>query len=834
MRENRKANLEPLNYKIHIQPDMQDFTFDGIVEISILAEHPVCQVVLNAHELLFQECSLKTGSDRLACPFELSEARQEISIHLPEDRVGKIELVLHYSGRINDQYAGFYRSRYKQMGQDKYIASTQFEAMDARRAFPCFDQPDLKASFEIELVVDRSLTGIANTAVLEEKDLGNGKKLIRFEQTPRLSTYLVFFGVGEFEFLEDASEQPLVRVATTQGKTRYADFALKMGRKSLQFGAAYCGIPFPLSKCDYLAVPDSLGAMENFGAIRHAEEILLVFPGLTSRAKETLITKIIAHETLHMWFGGLVSPVDWKFLWLNEAFATYFTYVVPHFYYPTLGVWNQFFPERLLPALERDALAGTLPIDLPAADNPLADLSPTPSSAPIVYNKGAAILRMLAAYLGEDCFRRGLQDYLGKFQFQAVSSTQFWTTIEQSSGKPLERFSETWISQAGYPVVVVRRDADRLQLTQERFGYSSEIPEAAWLIPVDILLFLENGETRLEQVVLDKREQAYQLPKNTLAYKLNAGFTGYYRVDYPREAWAELGQLAQQRKLSALDRLNIFNDLFALVKAGRYSLREYLQTIREYAGDEDDYLLLTDLIKNLGQIYALVEAQRYEISQLGIPMIERNLQRIGFQPAPDETSLTAELRETLIWAGFQWGSRKVTAFGLSQFQEFLENKQVDGDLLGVILKIGAVCHAEARETLLKTSVDSALPESGRIMALEALGYTPDIKQLAQMLEKNISEIPVSLRVHMISAAGQNLAARDMVWKWFILNFSRLEILPPAMLERIIVGIIPICGMGHVAEVHQLLDRYVDHHTNSRDSIRMAYELLAVNEQLRNN
>ena len=834
MKEDRKANLEPLNYKIHIQPDMQDFTFNGVVEISILVEQPLHEIILNSRELSFHGCSLKAPTGRAECSFDLCEAREEISIHLPEDTAGKIELILHYSGFINDRYAGFYRSKYQHNGQVKWIASTQFEAMDARRAFPCFDQPDLKASFEIELVVDQSLTAIANTAVLEEKDLGNGKKLIRFEQTPRLSTYLVFFGIGEFEFLEDASAQPVVRVATTLGKSRFADFALKMGRKSLQFGAAYTGIPFPLSKCDYVALPDSLGAMENFGAIRHAEDVLLVFPGLTSKARQTLITKIIAHETIHMWFGDLVSPAEWKYLWLSEAFATYFTYVIPHFYFQKWGVWNQFFPERLLPALERDALEGTIPIDLPAADDLLADLSPTPSSAPIVYNKGAAILRMLAAYLGEENFRRGLQDYLGKFQFQAVTSAQFWATIEQSSGKPLERFSETWIYQSGYPIVAARRDADRLLLTQQRFGYSSELSEAAWVIPVDILLFLDRGETRSDQVVLDARELVYQLPKNTLAYKLNADFSGYYRVDYPPEAWAKLGQLAQQKKLSPVDRLNIFNDLFALCKAGRYSLREYLQYVGAYSGDEDDYLPLTDLIKNLSQLYLIVEEQRADIQQLGLPILEHNLERIGFQPCPDETLLTAELRETLIWAGFQWGSLKVTAFGMSQFQAFLEKEQVDGDLLAVMLKIGAASRAEAPEFLLRMALDRSLSDGERIMALEALGYLPDTGLLAQMLEKNISEIPPSLRSHMLSAAGQNSVAREILWNWFSLNLSLLESLPLTVLERIIVGIIPVCGLGHVAAVHQLLDRFVTRHSDSADSIRMAHELLAVNEQLRNN
>jgi tricorn protease interacting factor F2/3 len=577
-----------------------------------------------------------------------------------------------------------------------------------------------------------------------------------------------------------------------------------------------------------------MGAMENFGAIRHAEDVLLVYPGVTSKVKETLINKIIAHESIHMWFGDLVSPAGWKYLWLSEAFATYFTYVIPHFYYPEWGVWNQFFLERLLPGLERDSLAGTIPIDLPGVDDPTADPAPTPSSAPIVYNKGAAILRMLAAYLGEETFRQGLHDFLEQYQFEAASSGQFWIAIEQSTGKPVARFAKTWIYQAGYPIVEVQRRADILHLTQKRFTYSSESSEDTWVIPVDILLFLEDGEIQLDHVVLADREIAFNLPKNTSAYKLNAAFTGFYRVHYPEEAWAELGKLIQQKKLSAVDSLNILNDFFASVKAGRHTVGEYLRYIETNAYVEDRYLPLTDLVKNLSQIYLTVEAKRAEIRRLGIPIVEHNLDQIGYQPSKDETSVTTELRETLIWVAFLWGSQKVTAFAKLQFQAFLEKKSVSGDLLAVILKIGAATHEQGQEALLKMATDTNRAEIERIMALEALGYLPDQKQQVQMLKENLSEVPNSLRSYMINATGQNPAARDIMWNWFVQNLSQLESLPQTVIEHIIVGIVPMCGLGHGTEVHQCLDKFLDRHPNSKDSIRMAFELLAVNDQLRSN
>jgi len=324
--------FKPTHYKIHVEPDLENLTFESFVEINIQAINPVGEVVLHALELNYKQCFIKRSSGNIMCAYHLDSQLQTVTIEFPEEFLGDLVLHIAYSGSINDRYAGFYRSRYQHNGQEKLIASTQFEASDARRAFPCFDQPDLKATFDIEFVIDEYLTGISNTAVREERNLGSGKKIVRFERTPKMSTYLVFFGIGEFEFLEDTSEQPLVRVATTPGKTRFAKYAMDIARKSLTFGKEYTGIDYPISKCDYIAIPDSMGAMENFGAIRHAEDVLLVYPDVTSKSRQTLITKIIAHEGIHMWFGDLVSPAAWKYLWLNEAFATYFTYVIPHHY----------------------------------------------------------------------------------------------------------------------------------------------------------------------------------------------------------------------------------------------------------------------------------------------------------------------------------------------------------------------------------------------------------------------------------------------------------------------------------------------------------------------
>jgi len=824
----------PTLYKIRIEPDLESLTFEGKVEIYMQADEPIREIVMNAVDLKFQGCFINRSSGNEKCAYRLDPQLQTATIELPEEIQGKIELSIAYSGIINDRYAGFYRSKYQHNDQEKIIASTQFEASDARRAFPCFDQPDLKAAFDIEFVIEKTSTGISNTAIQEERDLEDGKKLVRFERTPKMSTYLVFFGIGDFEFLRDDLEQPIVRVATTPGKTHFAQYALDMARKSLEFGEEYLGIPYPLTKCDYIAIPDSMGAMENFGAIRHAEDVLLVYPGITSKSHQTLITKIIAHEGIHMWFGDLVSPAAWKYLWLNEAFATYFTYVIPHYFYPEWGVWEQFFHERLLSGMERDSLASTIPIDLPNVDDPNADPAPTPSTAPIVYNKGAAIIRMLAAYIGEAVFRQALHDFLIQYQFDATSSEQFWTAIECSSGVPLQNFAETWIQQRGHPLITVAQSEGMLTLTQKRFCYAEIETDQTWVIPVNLVVYLSDDTTQTQQVIFETKSLEIDIPANTSAYKLNTEFAGFYRVSYPDENWKQLGELIKTQKLSAVDSLNVIDDFFALVKAGKHTVEAYLDFIQNYCDAENRYLTLTNLAKNLGRLYQVNITKRLRISMLGLPIFERSLDQLRWEPQDDEALVTTELRETLLWSAFNLGSERVADFVYLQYQQFVNGNSIHKDIVGTVLKISTAIHSDPHTYLWSRAIDSTQAEAGRIMALEALGNYHDQAQLMELLEKNLTEIPSSLQHYMINATVQNQTAMSFMWAWLGEHFSKIEAYPLHVVERIIVNLIPVCGLGFQDEVVEYLSEFIERHPRALDSVQMALELLAINEQLRSN
>ncbi|CAB1079836.1 Leucyl aminopeptidase (EC [Olavius algarvensis Delta 1 endosymbiont] len=304
--------------------------------------------------------------------------------------------------------AGFYRSQYTYQKQSRYIAVTQFEESDARRAFPCIDHPAGKATFEITMDIDPNLVAISNQAIQKEEMLTNGRKRICFERTPKMSTYLVFFGVGEFEITTD-QEDSRVRTVTLPGMKPFAEYGMDFGRKSLAYSESYYAINYPLPKMDLIAIPDfAFGAMENWGAITFRENLLLHYPGTTSTSGEERICEVIAHEIAHQWFGNLVTPSDWRYLWLNESFATYFGFGVVDHYYPQWETWQQFLYSQTGTAMVRDALHETFAIEIPGGEHVVINAS----TAPIIYNKGGSILMQIKGYIGEENFQKGLQHFL--------------------------------------------------------------------------------------------------------------------------------------------------------------------------------------------------------------------------------------------------------------------------------------------------------------------------------------------------------------------------------------------------------------------------------------
>ncbi|MDP2646905.1 MAG: M1 family metallopeptidase, partial [Desulfobacterales bacterium] len=582
----------PVNYSLHLEPDLINFTFSATIDVLLDAPDPVKEISLNVLELAVWNCRVLENSRSIDCSFTLDPQKETLCIRLPGARRGRIAVRISYQGHINDKMAGFYRSGYTRRGQKKPIAVTQFQESDARRAFPCLDRPGQKATFDIVMDVPPHFAVVCNTPVQSESLLANGKKRHVFARTPRMSTYLVFWGVGPFQLIQDRAD-PRVRVAALPGRKKYAGFALGFARKALAFSETYYGLSYPLPKLDLLAVPDfAFGAMENWGAITFRENLLLYYPGVTSNSGRQRIAEVIAHEIAHQWFGNLVTPSDWKYLWLNESFATFFGYGVVDHFYPRWSVWDQFLHGMTAPALSRDALHETTPIEIPGGEHVVINTS----TAPIIYNKGGSILRQIQGYIGQDNLRQGLRDYLQKHAYGSAASHHLWDCLEAVSEQPVRAMMKSWIEQAGYPVVEVRRSGRALCLKQQRFTYLPNHSDQKWLIPVTLRLFFEKKAPQLVTVLMDDREKEIPIPADVLAYKINHQQTGFYRVRYADAGALEnLGRCILRGALSPEDRWGLQNDLFAQLEAGQASLETYLGFLDHYC-HETAYLPLTGIV----------------------------------------------------------------------------------------------------------------------------------------------------------------------------------------------------------------------------------------------
>jgi aminopeptidase N len=598
--------ITPLEYHLAIEPNLDDFTFSGQMTLTVRADDPAEDIVLDCAELAIWWCHLHSGDgekSEIDCPFTLHPKEERLTIHLPAPQAGTLKLNISYAGNINDRMAGFYRSRIQtDIGLD-HIAVTQFQESDARRAFPCLDHPAQKAVFSVSMVIGNELTAISNTGIEKVTDLENGKQRVDFYPTPKMSTYLLFFGVGPFEIHTDDVD-PRVRAVCLPGMGDQTDFGREFGRKALSYGETYYAIDYPLDKMDLIAVPDfAFGAMENWGAITFRENLLLDIPGVTSREAEVRICEVIAHEIAHQWFGNLVTPEDWKYLWLNESFATYFGFGMVDHHHRDWEVWQPFVRTQTETAMVRDAFHETFAIEMPGD----ADVAINSSTAPIIYSKGGSILRQLEAWIGPEYFKAGLRRYLTDFAYGCAASHHLWESLSAAAQMPVSELMRNWVTQPGFPLLVVEREKDSLRIHQQRFTYLSNEKKQNWLVPIHIAAFDADGKKSEPFFLLEEDQTTFPLPTGTQAYKINAGQTGFYHVQYKDEENLDrLASLVKKQELSHIDRWGLQNDLFALVKAGKASMKSFLELAEQYRG-ETGYLPLSSLDSHLFESIRVTE-----------------------------------------------------------------------------------------------------------------------------------------------------------------------------------------------------------------------------------
>jgi puromycin-sensitive aminopeptidase len=637
----------PRHYELMLEPDLETYTFTGNVDIELDISEPVDLITLNAVDLELSGGIVSSGgATTTVTSVSYDEAMQRATLHLESPVRGDATLSLAFVGTLNDQLHGFYRSSYLDVdGNRQTIATTQFEATDARRAFPCFDEPGFKATYSVTLVVDDGLLAVSNSSAIERAVRDDGKIVVRFAPTMKMSSYLVAMVVGPFEATDaiDVDGIPL-RVITPKGKLHLADFALECGAFCLRYLADYYGIAYPGDKVDLVGIPDfAFGAMENLGCITFRESALLVDPATAGQGELIRILDVVAHELAHMWFGDLVTMEWWDGIWLNEAFASFMEMKATDAMRPEWKRWVAFGASERPWGFAVDALATTRPVEFkvgsPEEANEMFDA--------LTYGKGSSVLRMIEQFLGEEVFRQGVGDYLREHAYGNTTTSDLWEGLDRASGTDVGSIMDTWILQGGYPQLEVSVDGRHLKVSQRRYlSIPDETDQTSWRVPVQ-LRGRVGGEPYATKLVLSEPSVALQLPGDVEWLTANAGGHGFYRVVYDAGSFERLTRALGE--LVDLERFVLVDDAWAFAESGLLGVSEYLDIAGSYIG-ETEHAIWTTIAVALSSIshHAVEESARPAFRRLVAELTGPRLAALGWDPAPDENDLTRRLRGLIL------------------------------------------------------------------------------------------------------------------------------------------------------------------------------------------
>ena len=793
-------SVRPTKYTLKIQPDLEQFTFTGEESVSIEVVEGASEIVLNAIELKVQSAALiMDGVTSNATNINYDSAKETVTLDFGiAVNPGQGTLTLGFTGVLNDKLRGFYRSHYTgEDGKERTLATTQFEATDARRAFPCWDEPSHKASFDLTLVIPSDLVAVSNNPVVEESAAGAGLKSLRFAETPIMSTYLLAFMVGDFTSIESKytgdGGSTQIAVWTTRGKEEQGRFALETSVRMLGFFNDYFGIPYPLEKLDHIAIPDfAAGAMENWGAITYRETALLVDPDNSSAGTRQRVAEVVAHEMAHMWFGDLVTMEWWDDLWLNESFASWMGNKAVDWAFPEWEMWTQFVNMDTNRALSLDGLKNSHPIEQevndPAEIGQLFDA--------ISYSKGASVIRMLEQFLGPATFQRGLQVYISKNQYSNAKTEDLWAALETSSGQPVTSIMNSWTKQMGYPVLQVdtvgTADQPELELSQQRFVYDALLGEdtplspalatgdtgGLWRVPIRIS---RSGSEEATSLLMDERSVRTPLaPRSGQAqdwFKVNPDQAGFFRVNYQAADWQRLVPAVESLELPASDRLGIQNDAYSLSRAGLLPVTQFLSLAKAY-GNETDASVWGDLSSNMRDIEVMLAGEpshaRFQAFARGI--FQPAVQRAGWDAKPGEGHLDALLRSTVLSQAGSYEDSGVLNEAKARFGKYLKDPSaIHPDLRGLVFGLAGQSGDRATyDQLWKLEEQTTLQEE-KIRLLMSLTRFSDLELLRETLERSLSaEVRSQDTIFVVSGVGSNLKGQELAWDFIKSNWPEFD------------------------------------------------------------
>ena len=789
-------DVVPLNYNLTFTPDLASATFSGDETIQVNLQRPTSSITLNSAEIQFQNTTITqngaTEEARVSPDAEKEQATLTVAAQLA---AGPASIHIQFTGVLNDKLRGFYLAQTKK----RRYATTQFESTDARRAFPSFDEPAMKATFDITLVVDKGDTAISNGRIVSDTPgPGEGKHTLKFSPTPRMSTYLVAMAVGDFQCNEGEAEGTPIRVCGTPDKKPLGEVAVRYAAEILKYYNQYYGIRYPYGKLDVVGVPDfEAGAMENTAAIFYRESLLFIDDKNSSVGAHAAVFLVLAHEMAHQWFGDLVTMKWWDNIWLNEGFANWMEKKPMQDLHPE---WNALLEavKDTNQALQIDSLRSTHPIkaraETPDEINELFDS--------ISYDKGAAVLRMVESYVSPEVFRRGVNSYLRKFQYSNATAEDFWTAMTLASGRPVDRIMPTFVNQPGEPLVTVKATCvtpaaqktttskgkkrrvrkpiqphpkTEITVSQQRFfsDGSSDSSNQLWLIPVCI----KTDDSKPFCQLVGEKQQVVPVVGCSKWQFTNANAVGYYRTQYEGDSFKKLTDVAMTG-LTTAERMSLINDEAALVNAGKEKIGSLLDLVSALSTDEervivDSYARELEYIDN----YLVTDTNRQAYHAWIRATLRPMLAKIGWEPAPGESEDMRGLRAALVELLGERAQDPDTIKEATRLaRQYLQSpNSVDPTLAGSVLQVAASAGDNALlDEYLNSMRHLTAPEQyynvgEALTEFRGPALVDRVLQLAVSPESRNQDAP-----HLIAGVLSNPSNQAPAWEWIKSHWPEVE------------------------------------------------------------
>ncbi|MCP5026681.1 MAG: M1 family metallopeptidase [Actinomycetia bacterium] len=802
----------PRRYDLVLRPDLGQATFTGSVTIELDVHEPISELVLNAVDL---EIHAATAHNRpeahdqpgpeLAATAVFDDETERVTLEL-DGRLDTGPALVHieFTGQFNDKLVGFYRSTFTDDdGREQTIATTQFESTHARRAFPCWDEPDLKATFGLTLEVADDLLAVANGPEETVTYLGNGRRAIRFEETPLISTYLVAFVVGPLEVTDpvDVDGIPL-RIVHVPGKGHLTPFALDIGAFALRHLADFFAIDYPFGKCDMIALPDfAFGAMENIGCVTFREVLLLVDEDTATQPEMERAADVISHELAHMWFGNLVTMRWWNGIWLKEAFATFMEMHTVDGWKPDWDRWVSFGLSRSA-AFTIDELASTRPVEFDV-------ISPDEAEGMydvLTYEKGAAVVRMIEQYLTPEVFREGCRHYMATHAYGNTETDDLWGSLEHASGQPIRRVMASWIFQGGFPVVSARLAPDRrsIELHQRRYHHAgTEVAEAQWAVPI-VVRASRGGTMTTERVLLDTDSATITVDSADDHADIdwaivNAGGSGWYRVTYDDALTSGLTEA--MTTLDPVERYGLIDDGWAAVLAGERTMAQFLDLVHQFRHD-NDLSVWQRIAAGLDTVDRLLDDDGARVVLAGRvrDLTQPMTVRLGPDVRPDDDERTREIRALLLRLGGDLG-RDTAAIERSRAIH-AEAPGAPPELAAAAVDVIA-SHGDQNDFAgFLTNYREAPTPQEQLRNLYALTRFPGIEQIDELLSLlDREEVRSQNAPYVLAAAMRNRGHGAHVWQWVRMNWENLlDRYPSNSVVRMVSGITALTRPEEAADI----------------------------------